>query len=73
MNKTDKPGRAKSTDDDAGLEEKFQEYHDHGGPQGDVRAKDLEGDIGTVQAEQSDRLNKARPDSSTTNPPTTGK
>ncbi len=58
-------GRAPSdAEDDAGLEADMQDYHRHGGPQGDSHAKHLEGKIGAKVATNDQRLNKARPASS---------
>ncbi len=59
-----RPGDA--IEEDFGLKGKFREYHDHGGPQGDGRAKELEGDIGRVQAQHDQQLKKGRPDGSAT-------
>lgn len=50
--------------EDFGLERMHQEYHRHGGPQGDDQAKKLEGDIATTTAQHDHQLKKARPDSS---------
>ncbi len=55
-----------AAEEDFGLPGKFKEYHDHGGTQGDDRAKELEGDIGSVHAQHEDRLKKGRPDGSNT-------
>ncbi len=57
-----KPGD--DAQEDFGLKGKFREYHEHGGPQGDGRAKELDGDIGRIQAQHEPELKKARPDNS---------
>ena len=55
-----------AADEDFGLEDKIQEYHRHGGSQGNDRAKQLEGDISATHAEHDHHLKKARPDGSAT-------
>jgi hypothetical protein len=54
--------RKQTPDDDFGLEDKIQDYHRHGGAEGDVHAKKLEGDIGATHAQHDHHLKKARPD-----------
>ncbi len=62
--KTNGPKSGDTPQEDFGLKGKFQEYHDHGGPQGDGRAKELEGEIGSAQAKHEHQLKKGRPDNS---------
>ena len=50
------------TPDDFGLEDKIQDYHRHGGAEGDAHAKKLEGDISATHAQHGHHLKKARPD-----------
>jgi hypothetical protein len=59
---------AGETGEDFGLERMHQEYHRHGGPQGDAKAKNLEGDIATSDAKHDHQLKKARPDSTPIRP-----
>ena len=49
-------------DEDFGLEDKIQDYHRHGGAEGDAKAKKLEGDIGATIAQHEHHLKKGRPD-----------
>ena len=55
--------RKQTPDDDFGLEGKIQDYHRHGGAEGDAQAKKLEGDISAAHAQHDHHLKKARPDS----------
>jgi hypothetical protein len=55
-------GKRQAIDDDFGLEDKVQDYHRHGGPQGTGQAKKLEGDIGATNVQHEHHLKKARPD-----------
>jgi hypothetical protein len=59
-------GSAGAADEDFGLERMHQEYHRHGGPQGDAEAKKLEGDIASSDAKHDHELKKARPDGTAT-------
>ena len=57
-------GSNESAAEDFGLERLHQDYHRHGGPEGDATAKKLEGDIATAHTQHDQQLKKARPDSS---------
>jgi hypothetical protein len=61
-NASERQGRH-ARDDDFGLEHAIQEYHLHGGAQGDDHARALEGDICCTHAQHDHHLKKARPDS----------
>ncbi len=66
MQRTNGSKSKDAAEEDFGFEGKFREYHDHGGPQGDGRAKELEGEIAASDARHGHQLKKARPDSSAT-------
>ena len=52
----------RASDDDFGLEDTIQEYHRHGGAQGNDHARKLEGDISSAHALHDHHLKRARPD-----------
>jgi hypothetical protein len=66
MNAKKSDGSKDPAAEDFGLKDKYQEYHDHGGPQGDDRARELEGDIASAHLRHEDDLSRGRPDSSVT-------